>query len=250
MNTPDEIDETTLMAYADGELDADQSAQIEQLLKRNSAAAARVAQHKALRSQLQAGLSGVLSEPVPEQLLNVLKQRGNRLHDNIVDLSHARQRKNIARQWKGGEWSAIAASLIVGVLVGVYALHFSPSQLVSEQGGALIAKGKLENALTTQLASANSNEQIQIGISFRNRSGEYCRSFAIHEAHGLAGLACRSQDNWQVQMLTESSSGNSGDFRQAGSNMPTSVLTLIEQQISGEPLDASAELAVRQSGWK
>jgi hypothetical protein len=32
--------------------------------------------------------------------------------------------------------------------------------------------------------------------------------------------------------------------------MPVSVLTLIEQQISGEALDAQAENAARQSGWK
>jgi hypothetical protein len=255
VNIPNEIDEETLMAYADGELDADQSAQIEQLLQRDSVAAARVAQHKALRSQLQAGLSAVLSEPVPEQLLNVLKRHSNNSQDNVVELSPVRQRKRITHRWSSREWGAMAASLIVGVVIGIYALKFNlsqlgPSQLVIEQGGALIAQGKLQNALTTQLASTRSNQPIQIGISFRNHAGEYCRSFAVQNTQALAGLACHSHDHWRVQVLTESSAGNSGEFRQAGSEIPTAVLSLIEQQISGEPLDASSELAAKQSGWK
>jgi len=251
VNAPNEIDEVTLMAYADGELDVAQSAQIEQLLQRDSIAAARVAQHKALRSQLQPELSAVLSEPVPEHLLSVVKGSVNKPQDNVVDLSQARRKSaSSSNRWTSREWSAMAASLVIGVMVGGYALKFNPSQLVSERNGALIAQGKLESALTTQLASTNSNHAIQIGISFRNRNGEYCRSFAVQNTHALAGLACRSQDNWRVQMLTESDSSNSGELRQASSGLPTAVLTLIEQQISGEPFDASAETAARQSGWK
>lgn len=250
MNTPDEIDEGTLMAYADGELDAEQSVQLEQLLKRDAVAAARVAQHKALRSQLQTEFAAVLSEPIPERLLNAVKRDANNPEGKIVDLSQARRASDVANRWKSREWMAIAASLIMGVMLGVYALKFNPSQLVGEHNGVLIAQGNLERALTTQLASNNATQPIQIGISFRNRTGEYCRSFAVQNSQSLAGLACRSRDNWRVQVLTESSSGNSGDFRQANSSMPVSVLTLIEQQISGEALDAQAENVARQSGWK
>ena len=250
MNISNEVDDDTLMAYADGELDADQSAKIEQLLQRDSVAAARVAQHQALRSRVQSGLSAVLSEPVPESLLNVLKQHDPQSQADVVDLMQVRQRKSAINRWTTREWGAMAASLIAGVLIGMYALEFSPAQLVSEQGGALIAQGTLEKTLTTQLASANSGQAIQIGISFRNLAGEYCRSFTVQNAQALAGLACHSQNNWRVQMLTEIGSSNSGDFRQAGSGLSPQVLKLIEQQISGEPLDASGELAARQSGWK
>jgi len=251
VSTPNEIDEVMLMAYADGELDTTQSAQIEQLLQKDSVAAARVAQHKALRSRLQGGLSAVLSEPVPEHLQNLVKGYSDNAKGKIADLSRARQRRSsIVDRWTSREWSAIAASLIIGTVIGMSALKFNATQLVGEQGGALIAQGRLESALTTQLASSNSTQPIQIGISFRNHTGEYCRSFNVQDTHALAGLACRSQGNWRVQMLTESTSGNLDDFRQASSGMPTAVLTLIEQQISGEPLDASTEIAVRQSDWK
>lgn len=243
MNTPIEFDDETLMAYADGELDAVQSAQVEQLLQRDAAAAAKVAQHRALRAQLRNEFTAALSEPVPERLLNVLQPK-------IVDLAQVRQRKTAAKQsWSSREWSAMAASLIVGVVAGMYALGFNSANLVSEQGGALVAKGKLDNALNTQLASTNSTQPIHIGVSFRNHAGEYCRSFTVQDTHALAGLACRVQDNWRVQIL-ESAVSSSNEFRQAGSDTPAAVLSLIETQIAGEPLDADAEAAARQAGWK
>jgi len=250
VNTPDKTDEDLLMAYADGELDADQAARVEQLLQRDSAAAARVAQHRSLRSRLQGELSQVLAEPVPERLLDALKQPVTDTPGRVVDLSAARQSKSGAARWRNREWMAMAASLIVGVVVGIYAASFNSSQLVDEKDGALVARGRLKYALTTQLASANSNQKIQMGISFRNHSGEYCRSFAVQDEHALGGLACHAQDNWRVQMLTEARPEKTGDFRQASSGMSPAVLAMIQEQISGEPLDAHAEITARQSGWK
>lgn len=254
MNTPMDIDDAILMAYADGELDAAQTARVEQAIQQNAHLAARVAQHRALRTQLRNSFAASLSEPIPERLLNILQPRATAATaDKVVDLAQARQRKAAvpARSWSSREWGAMAASLIAGIIVGVYALNFNATNLVSTQGGDLIAQGKLATALTTQLAGATENQQaIQIGVSFRNHAGEYCRSFAVQETKALAGLACRSQDNWRVQMLTEIAAGNAGEFRQAGSATPAAVLALIEQQIEGDPLDTEAEAAVQRKGWK
>lgn len=253
MNTPFEITDETLMAYADGELDAAQATQVEQWLQQDAAAAAKVAQHRALAAQLRNGFSAALTEPVPERLLNVLQPNAN-TRDKVVDFSQALQRKTTTRSWSSREWSAIAASLIVGMLVGVYALQFNSTNLVGAQHGELIAQGKLDSALTRQLAGANAAQGIQIGISFRNHAGEYCRSFALQDqgqdTQALAGLACRTQGNWRVRVLTESAQSGSSEFKQAGSTTPAAVLALIDQQIAGEALDAEAEAAARQKGWQ
>lgn len=252
MNTPIDkpTDEEMLMAYADGELDATQAAYIEQAMQTDANIAARVAQHRALRAQLQTSFAGMLSEPVPQRLLNTLQAPASPAA-KVVDLAQARHAKSIApRSWSSREWGAMAASLIAGIVVGMYALTFNSTQLVSEQGGALIARGKLESALTTQLAStAVAAQAIKMGTSFRNRDGAYCRSFAVSEGRSLAGLACREQDQWRVQMLTEANN-DASEFRQAGSATPAAVLALIDQQIEGEPLDAEAEAAAAKSGWK
>lgn len=246
------ISDETLMAYVDGELDAQQAMHIEIAMQKDAQLAARVAMHRALRSQLQSELSSVLAEPVPDRLLNVLQAR---TVSNVIGLDDARQRKTIAAKhsWGTREWAAMAASLVVGVALGIYALNFNSSSLVIARGSEMLAQGKLANALTSQLASNAAqvnNQSIQMGISFRNHAGEYCRSFAVHDGNALAGLACKQQDSWRVQMLTQASSSNTTEFRQAGSTMPAAVLAQIEQQIDGEPLDADAEAAAQRAGWK
>jgi hypothetical protein len=249
MNT--QIDDEILMAYADGELDATQAAQIQLAMQTDASIAARVAQHRALRVQLQTGCTDVLSEQVPQRLLNTLLAPAAPAV-KVIKLAQARQLKSAppTRRWSSREWGAMAASLVAGIVVGMYALDFNSAQLVSEQGGTLIAQGKLDSALTTQLAShSEAASAIQIGISFRNHNGEYCRSFALTEGDSLAGLACRAQDRWRVQLLTEAND-DASEFRQAGSTTPAAVLALVDQQIEGEPLDADAEATAQKSGWK
>lgn len=249
MNTPsNKPDDETLMAYADGELDATQTAQVEQAMQTDAAIAARVAQHRALRAQLQDSFAEVLSEPVPQRLLNTLQAPAA---GKVIDLAQARQNKAIAgtRSWGSREWSAMAASLVAGIVMGWYALSFNAGDMIGERGDALIAQGKLDRALTTQLASSTeATPAVHIGISFRNRGGEYCRSFAL-EDRALAGLACREQEQWRVQMLTETNQ-DANEFRQAASSTPAAVLALIEQQIEGEPLDADGEAAALRKGWR
>lgn len=242
MNT--QFDDETLMAYADGELDAAQAKRVEQAMQADAGIAKRVARHRALRATLQSGLNDVLAEPVPQRLLDTLRTPIAATR-NVAELARIRRQ----RSWGSREWMAMAASLLAGIVIGVYALSFTANNLIGEQGGALIAQGELNRALTTQLASAEQIASIKIGISFRNRDGEYCRSFALHEERPFAGLACRTQNQWQIQMLTEAAV-DTNEFRQAGSAMPAAVLSSIEQQIDGEPLDADAEAAAQRNGWK
>lgn len=256
MNTSIELDDETLMAYADGELDATQAAQVEQRLSTDPVAAAKVAEHQALRAQLSRDMSGVLSEPIPDRLLATLQPRtaGGPL-GNVVELAPLQQRKtrHKTRQWNTRDWSTMAASLLVGLALGMYA-NFSSNELnklVDGDHGALIAQGKLDKALTTQLTStAGAAQAIQIGISFRNHAGAYCRSFMVRNDKPLAGLACRSDNAWQVQLLTPASKAPTGEVRQAASTTPEMVLSLIDQQIAGEALDADAEINARKAGWR
>jgi hypothetical protein len=253
MATSTDIDDETLMAYADGELDAAQAAQVEQRLVIDASAAAKVAEHQSLRARLGRDSTSVLSEPIPERLLAALQPRAahTAVHTKVVDLAQRKPRKSFASNWSMREWGAMAASLIAGLALGMYALNFNGKPLVSADHGALIAQGKLDTALTTQLTSAAGSAQaVQIGISFRNHAGDYCRSFTVRDDQPLAGLACRSQNQWRVQLLTETAKGNSGELRQAASATPEAVLALIDQQIAGEALDADAEMTARKAGWR
>jgi hypothetical protein len=141
----------------------------------------------------------------------------------------------------------------VGVLIGrAWLLHSGPASVpVTSRDGQLVANGVLARALSDQLASQTEPTPVSIGLTFKARSGEYCRTFTVHEPTSLAGLACREHDDWRVQVLAQTAAQPEGSatLRQAGSATPKLVLQAVEDNIAGDPLDAHAEAAARDKSW-
>ena len=246
MTFPEEV----LMAYADDELDARTRAAVEAAMASDPEIARRIAQHKALRSRVHSAFNKVLDEPVPQRLLKVVRSDSPASGKNNVVPLHPRR----ARRWTWPQWTALAASLIVGVIAGRLVLVRSggPGPIVM-RGGRVLAGGVLANALSGQLAAEQTAaDPVRIGVSFRSRSGEYCRTFALAPPGALAGLACHAGDAWQVQVLarTEPSAANSGGYRQAASSLPPAVLASVSHLIAGDVLDARAEAAARARHWR
>ncbi len=63
------LSDETLMAYADGELDSAQRAEVEAAMALDPEIARRVEQHRALRKQFSATYDRVLLETVPDRLI-------------------------------------------------------------------------------------------------------------------------------------------------------------------------------------
>jgi len=245
MNFPDEM----LMAYADGELDSEARATVEAAMASDPEIARRVAQHSALRNRFRAAFNKVLEEPVPPRLSMLVSGGSTGSRKGKVVPLHPRQ----ARQWTWPQWSAIAASLIVGVIVGRLVLTQARTPaLIAMTGGRAFAAGTLSAALSDQLVHDQTTvESVRIGVSFRSKSGEFCRTFVLRRPAALAGLACRTADGWQLGVLARASSpgGGSGDYRQAASAMPPALVAAVEERIAGQPLDARAEAAARARHW-
>ncbi len=252
------ISDETLMAYADGELDAAARAAVESAMQNDPQIAKRVAQHRALRFKVQAAYSAELSEAVPERLLMAARGNASRQGGNVVNLQEARAAMERSAPRAGPRrpsWQsagALAASLVVGVAVGFFMWGRSQSPLVLGPGGALVARGPLAQALSNQLASEQSpSSAVRVEVSFLAKSGEYCRTFLLSGEASPSGLACRHGDEWQVQTLAggPAAAGDS-EYRTAGSGLPASILKSVEGQIAGEPLDQAGEETARARGWK
>lgn len=252
MTIPDE----TLMAYADGELDAAARAEVESAMREDPQIEKRVAAHRALRRQVQAAYSAELSEDVPERLVAAVRGAES-ARSKVVRLQDARTavRRGAPHVrppqplWRSA--GTIAASLIAGVGLGFFMWGHTDSPLVRSGGGALVARGQLAQALSNQLAAEQSRSSaVQIGVSFRAKSGDYCRTFALSGPVSPSGLACRHGGEWQVQALAEGP-GVAGDtgYRTASSAMSPTILHSVEGQIAGEPLDQAGERKARQQGW-
>jgi hypothetical protein len=244
--------EETLMAYADNELDPQTRSAVEAAMAKDPEVARRIAQHKALRGRLKATFDKALDEPPPQRLLDAARGvPAIRREGNVIPLRRKRPARNA---WP--QWAAMAASLVVGVIIGQAILRRPTGGTpVVSRNGQVLANGALAQALSDQLASTQTpNAPVKIGVSFKSKTGDYCRTFTLHESTTLAGLACRDHDDWRVQVLAqnpqkESPSTNSGAYRQAGSEMPRSVLQAVDDTIAGDPLDAHAEAAARDVRW-
>ena len=229
-----------LMAYADGELEGADKARVEAALADAPDLQARVEKHRALRGSLAVAYAPVLDEPVPARLVNAAKAAP--VVDNVVPIGAARAR----RPWGVREWGAMAASLVVGLLVGAQALRPDAGPIVASDG-ALEARGALARALDTQLAADNG--AVRIGVTFRTQAGETCRTFAA-DAGALNGLACHEDARWRVDMAMRGEARPATEFSTAGSETPAAVLSRVEALIAGDPLDAAAEKAARDRRWK
>jgi anti-sigma factor RsiW len=264
------ISDETLMAYADGELDAATRASVEAAMQEDAEIGKRIARHRALREAMQGAHSAVLDEPVPDRLIAAARGRSAAVRgqsaaaqpdadapqSTVVDLSRAREaarRKNAApsRRWQP---AAMAACLLLGLGLGFLAWHGSSGALIQSggAGGGLVASAALGEALSTQLSDDRSAQRIAItGLSFRNKSGAYCRTFTLTGTDASSGLACREGSNWRIKALAQSprAAANTGNFRTAATADSPAIRAAVESSIEGEPLDHAGEIAARQAGW-
>jgi hypothetical protein len=241
---PDEV----IMAYADDELDARTRAAVEAAMASDPEIARRIAQHKALRSRVHSAFNKLLAEPVPARLLHAVRSEpAGARGSNIVPLRQER-----ARRWTWPQWTAMAASLILGVVAGRLALVRPGAGPIVVRGGQILARGALADALSDQLAANQSAAaRVRLGISFRSKAGQYCRTFIVRQTTPLAGLACRATEGWRVGVLAGAqTAGGEGTYRQAASQMPPAVVAAVGELIAGEPLDARAEATARGKHWQ
>jgi hypothetical protein len=250
------IGDETLMAYADGELDASTRAAVEAAMRVDPEIARRVAEYREQHEKLRAAYEPELAEPVPDRFLAILRDHRSG-QGRVIDLERARSAaeksprpQSISPRWR----YSLAASVVVAIGLAIFARQ-RPA-LVQERDGALVASGELANGLADSLSGDPSAGDVRIGVSFLAKSGGYCRTFTLRES---AGLACRRGDRWLIHDLTqpgeagqqaEAGASQSGGYRTASSVLPAAILSAVQAQIVGGPLDRAGEQSARGAGWQ
>jgi anti-sigma factor RsiW len=248
------ISDEILMAYADGELDAATRASVEAAMQEDPEIRKRVAHHRALRETMRGAFSAVLDEPVPDRLIQAARGQSTEPKSAVVDLSlarEARDQKNLTapRRWQP---AAMAASLLLGLGLGFLAWHGRGGTLIKAgAGGSLVASAALAQALSNQLSDDHAQVSVAVaGLSFRDKSGDYCRTFSLTGSAAGSGLACHEGAEWRIKALAQSPpAANSGNFRTAGSEDSPVIRAAVEGTIDGEALDHAGEIAARDAGW-
>jgi hypothetical protein len=229
MTSPTDDRLAMIIAHVDGELGPAERARFEAEMAADPTLAAEVARHRALAARVSGAYAPVLDEPVPPRLLVVAAAANDRGRPATRRLM---------------PWAAVAASLVVGVVAGRMALP-DRGPLVSRDG-ALVARGQLATALSTELAAQPG--VVKVGLTLKTADGRYCRTFQS-PADRLAGLACREDGRWVARTVTAWTPVAQTAYRTAGSDTPAEVLAAVDR-LAGQPLDAAAERAARDAGWR
>ncbi len=118
------VDNEKLMAFADGELTGAERAEVEAALEQDQALRERLQAHQRMRTRLSSAFDGALAEPVPTRLTEAAQARRQA---EIVDFAARR-----AAKWSYREWGAMAASVALGLVLGVGAMQ-QPQPLIGDR---------------------------------------------------------------------------------------------------------------------
>lgn len=236
-----------LMAFADGELAGERRAALAEALMGDAVLRGRVTALQTQRRRVSAAFAGVLEEPVPDRLMSLLAEPAvAAAPPEVVDLAPQRARRDVRRagpNW--AQWGGMAASVALGVVLGLQIAPRGGDALVNEVGGQIVASGQLAQALSSQLAGAP-NGGVAVQLSFIDKDGQYCRTFSVER---IAGIACHDSSRWTVQTMAPADRAASSAMRQAGSPLPRALLEAVDARIAGTALTTAQEQQARDRGW-
>lgn len=236
-----EMTDEAFFAWLDGELVGGESDEVARQVASDPALAARAEQHRALAARMRGAFAPVAEAPVPAGIAPMIRPEVA----NIASFAEARARREERRVPLWQQMAAMAATLALGVFAGNM-MSSSPGSPIVPEAGRLVAAASLENALYSQLASAPVGDGPRIGLTFRDGSGNVCRSFTDAAA---SGLACHENGDWRIRGLVQAPEGQSTDYRMAAGQDPN-LAAMIDSAIAGQPFDAAQERAARQRGWR
>jgi len=229
------MDETRIIAWIDGELSSEEAAEVEAAVAADPGLAALADRHRRIRARFAAAFTPLLDDPVP-----LPKRKPAR----IISLAAVREERaqaapKPAPRWRSWAWpGAVAASLLVGVLVG----HHNGPVGVSDRVGALALSAPIAQALDRQASGELGT--VNVALSFKDQGGQFCRSFV---AQTIGGVACKAAGGWQLRYAAPVDAQH-GDYRMAGGD-PASA-KVVATMIAGDPLDAAGERKAIAAGWR
>lgn len=246
------IDDTLLGAFLDRELDAVETARVEQLVADNPELQERLQLMESTDAALRQSFEQLMRDPVPghiEAAIGPARKSGwspARLISGLLSPGFA-----------GGFASASVILIAVGLWSG---------GLFETEGGATP-----ENRLHQALASSPSGVPVTFTtdsgvteilpvLSFRNTDGEYCRQYeqtimVSGRTTQASGVACGGGNGWRIAAFAEvaSSAGppaSGGDYAPAAGAGDRTIDELAEGWMAGAPFSRADEERLIRDGWR
>lgn len=246
-----ESDDVLLSALLDGELSAQDAAQLEQRIAREPELRARLDALERADKAVRERYAGVVDEPLPQALRDLLGADAPRA-DNVVPLARPARAPSFVLP------TALAASvaLAVGLAFGVV---LAPDRQGRDRdfiaNAGSVAPGSalfevFERVPTAESRALPGDVTATPSLTFATQSGDYCREVEVASERGATQLlGCRRDAQWRLVLSSYSPSvSTDGVYRPASG--PSSVLdAAIDELIEGAPLEAAAERELMSRGW-
>jgi anti-sigma factor RsiW len=263
------LSDETLMAYADGQLDARERARVKKLIAQDPEAGARFEVFAATGQDLASVFDEHMKSPLPGKLsrlafyaqplpLHAKRSRFGQLADALRSFTRPAHPFGLA--------AASAAMLMTGIGVG-WLLHDgesgSPmSELVQvESDGRTVARGPLSVVLnslpsgreTVLPFAAGKVLRMAVKLSFRNHAQDYCRQYeaGLAGSENFGGIACHSNGKWDIKLQAQLATAQPSAGRTAPAGTKNSALeAAVMSWIDGDALDQRDEDALILKAWK
>jgi hypothetical protein len=239
-------DDDRLSGFLDGELDAEQLAEMKSRSERDAATSAKLERMRGNDGLVRAAFDGPMREDVPDRFSAAIDRGFASIVVPLVDEipRPVAANDNIKLRWRNG--GAVAASLALGLLLG--------SQIIPKRGqdaGLSLALDSTPSAKTTLLESGQS---LTPQLSFAKIGGGYCRSFTLaNVSASKTGLACKTGRTWSIEALIPAAVA-AGSAEQgyvvAEGPVASGLDAIIDDLRAGDPLDKVAESAMIKRSWE
>lgn len=247
------ISDSTLFAYLDCTLAADEQQRIATLAENDPGLARRIERQQRIAEAARDGFAKDLEEPVPDRWVAMIDSAmGEAYPGKIHSLAkHRAKNADLRLGWSGWQLGgAIAASLALGLYLG--GTSVTPA-LIEERSDVMLASAPLAGALDGARSGVSvriaGDRSVELLLSVRSRAGDYCREALVSAAGAGASrhlLACHSADGWRVVALSEGAPREAGYATATGA----SPLDAMIDSLGGEPLDSAAEAAAIERRWR
>lgn len=263
------------MAYADGMLEAEQRAAVEEYLASDAEAGRQVEAFRRSRTQAAAAFGKPMREPPPDRLIAAIMgaapPQGQPASARVVELRPGRSTSDRTRRLVG--LSAMAASLaLVAGLAGFLAGRASAPSSAS----SLLALGRVpaDNALARLLETRPSGSSIAFGESpgsraaalsaqvvatFRDRSGRVCREIEVGavgsaDTPQMVGIACRgTAGEWLVEgavRVISAGTAPASSYKPSGASGSDALEGVLQGLGAGTALTTVDEQQLLSRGWR
>jgi len=224
------VNDETLCAYIDGELDADAHERLDRIIAVNPGIALRLEQLRRADDALRAALA-------PDE------------EPKVVPFTPKPAAPS--RDWSGmaRRWAPLAAASLIGVLVGMFAP--TPYSVGDPAAVSAALSRVLDETPSGEIATL-ANGNVILAQTLITDEGIACRQYRIEgETSAVDSVACREDGAWRLRaQLAVAEAPNTADYQAAGADSADPLTAAVDALGNPSVLDETEEAQAIASEWR